>query len=264
MRFLLQVALCFALAGSGMAQRGGGGGRAGGGGFGGGRGGMGGGGFAGMGGRGFAGGGGRGFVGGGGFAGGGRGFVGGGSFSGLRGGINFRGIARNGSFFRGGRSFIGTSVFWPYGIYPAYGFGLGYWGDYGYPYSYYPYSYYPYGDTGYASYQSSPNVVVVYPESTAAANVSSVPARPLTRQYDQYGQEVTTPGGTAAAGSPIYLIAFTDHTIRAAAAYWVDGSTLHYVTLEREEKQAPLDTVDRAFSQQLNRERQVPFQLPAQ
>jgi hypothetical protein len=50
--------------------------------------------------------------------------------------------------------------------------------------------------------------------------------------------------------------------IRAAASYWVDGGTLHYVTLQREEKQVPLDTVDRDLSLQLNRERRVSFQLP--
>ena len=50
--------------------------------------------------------------------------------------------------------------------------------------------------------------------------------------------------------------------IRAAAAYWVTGQTLHYVTLEHEERQVPLDTVDRQFSAQLNRERRVQFQLP--
>jgi len=65
-------------------------------------------------------------------------------------------------------------------------------------------------------------------------------------------------------GSPIYLIALKDHTIRAAISYSVTGNTLHYVTMEHEAKEAPLDSVDRAFSAQLNRERHVPFQLPAQ
>jgi len=66
----------------------------------------------------------------------------------------------------------------------------------------------------------------------------------------------------AANSSPIYLIATKDQAIRAAAWYWVDGRTLHYVTLQHEEKQVPLDTVDRDLSLQLNRERRVAFQLP--
>ena len=66
----------------------------------------------------------------------------------------------------------------------------------------------------------------------------------------------------ASTTSPVYLIAFTDHTIRATAAYWVEGATLHYVSLEHEHKQAPMNTVDRALSVQLNRERRVAFALP--
>ena len=40
------------------------------------------------------------------------------------------------------------------------------------------------------------------------------------------------------------------------------ASTLHYVTLQHEERQAPLDSLDRALTLQFNRERQVPVQLP--
>ena len=93
---------------------------------------------------------------------------------------------------------------------------------------------------------------------------------PMLREYDQYGNELRrapAPGPAAAnsgaAGSPIYLIAFKDHAIHAVAAYWVDGNTLHYVTLERQEHQVSLDSVDRAMSEQLNRERRVQFSLAA-
>ena len=177
-------------------------------------------------------------------------------------GIGFRG----GNFFRGrgfdrgfGRFGNGSS------FYPYWGFGLG-WGGLDYYDSYYdPYYYGPYGGAGggYASYQTSPNVTVIYPQQTAEA-LPPPPERahPVTREYDQYGQEVKpgAPGG----GSSIYLIAFNDHMIQAAVAYWVDGKTLHYVNLQHEEKTAGLDTVDRALSAQLNRERQVTFQLPPQ
>jgi hypothetical protein len=37
---------------------------------------------------------------------------------------------------------------------------------------------------------------------------------------------------------------------------------LHYVTLQHEQKQAPLDSVDRAITYRLNRERHVDFGLP--
>ena len=239
MRFLWQVSLCCLLAsGIAMAQRGGGGGMRGGG-FGGG----------GTRGGGFGTGGMR----------GGGGYVGGGTVGGYRGGafnggFGFRGGAFNGGFgFRGYRGFYGGYYggYWP--------FGLGLYADYWPPYdSYgagYGYNPYPY-DYGYAAYQAYPNVTVVYPPP-APVQVSSA-VRPVTREYDQYGQEVRP------SGSPLYLIAFKDHTIRAATTYRVDGNTLHYATPEKEDKEAALDTVDRALTLQLNRERQVPFQLPPQ
>jgi hypothetical protein len=242
MRFSVQIALCFALAaGSAMAQRGGGGGGArGGGGFGGGM----------RSGGGSVGGGGGGFRGGGGFVGGGfnRGFVG-------------------NRFFVGNRGFFGGG-FWPgwgggwwgwpgWGLgWGGLGWGLGYADSYDNPYGYYP----NYGNGyagGYAGYQTSPNVTVVYPPAPPQ------PVTPVIREYDQFGQEIRPGGGGSPANtSPIYLIAFNDHTIRAAASYYVEGRTLHYVTLDRQELTAPLDTVDRNLSQALNRERQVPFSLP--
>jgi hypothetical protein len=59
----------------------------------------------------------------------------------------------------------------------------------------------------------------------------------------------------------VYLIAFQDHMIRAVAAYWVSGATLHYVSLDHQEHQVAMDQVDRAMSEQLNRERRVQFSL---
>ena len=184
-----------------------------------------------------------GFHGGGGFGHGGTGASsrpgGGWGYSGFRGGYGYR----------------------SYG-YPGY-YGGFYGGLYGYPYwpGYYDYSYSPYGYYPY-SYDPSPNVTVIYPApaQTAPGTVYAERADPVAGQYDQYGQEIQP---STAGAAPVYLLAFTDHAIRAAAAYWVDGKTLHYLTLEYEQKQAPLETVDHDLSLQLNRERRVPFSLPA-
>jgi hypothetical protein len=240
MKLLLQISMCCLLAGSVMARSGGGGG--------------------------------------GGARGGGGGAVrGGGSFGGVgfgrgiagnnRVGFGFSGLRGYGYGYGYGRGYGRGygSLYYPY---LGYGLGLGYWSDYYDPYYYGPNGYAGYGGGyggGYASYQTSPNVTVIYPQQTAEAAPPPPPERanPVTREYDQYGQEVR-PGVAPGGGSPVYLIAFNDHVIRAAAAYWVDGKTVHYVTLQHEEKQAPLDTVDRSLSMQLNRERQVPFQLPVQ
>jgi hypothetical protein len=118
-------------------------------------------------------------------------------------------------------------------------------------------------------------VTVIYPPQQAAS--------PVLHEYDSYGREIprgetygwSSAGGSGGSGgpavsggsgtssaSPIYLFAFKDHSIRAAAAYWVDGTTLHYVTLEHESRQVPLDSVDRELSNQLNRERRVQLSLP--
>jgi hypothetical protein len=228
MRVLRQIGLCYLLAGSLMAQRHGGAG--------------------------------------GGVRGGsiGGGFRGGTVASGIRGGY--------GGYF-GGFYGRGYGYGFGYGYRGGFGFGLGYYGYpwYGLGYGYDPYYYdYSYGYAPYIStypsysypaypaynYRSSPNVTVVY----GAPQPTRITTPPAAGTYDQYGQQVRP--AVAASGSPIYLIATKDQTIRAAASYWVDGKTLRYVTLQHEQKQVPLDSVDRDLSLQLNRERQVQFQLP--
>jgi len=142
------------------------------------------------------------------------------------------------------------------------GFGYspyyGYWDD---PYAYSTYPSYTPGYVAPADYNPSPNVTIIYPSN--AQPQYSAPVQPVMRSYDQYGQE-TRPEASANApsASPVYLIATKDNLIRAAAAYWVDGRTLHYVTLQHEEKQVTLDSVDRGLTMQLNRERHVAIQLP--
>jgi hypothetical protein len=215
--------------------------------------------------------------GGGGHGGGGGGFHGGGGTGGFRGGGGFGGGFRGGYGGYGGFGYgRGFGLGYGRGFYGGYGYGPGYWGGYGglglgswgslwYGYSDDPYYTSPGYTSGYAApaeYNPSPNVTVIYP-GTAQPQYSA-PVQPVMRTYDQYGQEVQPEASAApaASGSPIYLVAAKDQTIHAAAAYWVDGKTLHYVTLQHEERQMPLDSVDRAFSMQLNRERRVQFQLP--
>jgi hypothetical protein len=61
----------------------------------------------------------------------------------------------------------------------------------------------------------------------------------------------------------IFLIALQDHVILPAVAYWVEGNTLHYISLDGAPHQVSLGLIDRDFSKQLNRERNLPFALPA-
>jgi hypothetical protein len=275
MKLVLRIALCCSLvAGVGVAQRGGGGSG------GGSRGGGGGGGFhgGGTGGGGFHGGG----TGGGVFRGGGTGggvFRGGGTGGGV-----FRGGGTGGGVFRGGGGIGHSGGFrGGYGGYGGYYGGYGGYGGYYSPYLYsgfgLGYGYWPwyanYGyDNGYGYgsdpaysypiYQPSPNVTMVYaPPAAAPTTVYVERADPATRPRDEYGQEIQRPRSAPDADSSIYLIAFRDRSIFAAVAYWAEGGTLHYVTQEHEQKQAPLSSVDRDLSDKLNRERGVAFSLPA-
>jgi hypothetical protein len=260
MKILVQIALCCLLAGGAMAQRRGGGG--------GGGGAVRGGGGAGI---GHSGGvaGGIGRVGGYGGVGRSGGFGGYGGSSGFRGFGGYSGSSGFGGYGGFRNSFYprnyGYSGFYGYGgVYWPYASSLGYYYDpYYSSYGSYPYDYdYGYGYGSPAAYQ--PNVTVVYPEQQSAP-ATVYAASPVMRRYDEYGQAVPSPGsGGSGNSSPLYLIAFKDHVIRGALSYSVTGDTLHYVTLDREDKQAPLDSVDRDLSRQLNRERRVAFNLPGE
>ncbi len=264
MRALLYVVLCSTLAvGSATAQRGGGGMRGGGGG-------------------GFRGGMGGGFRGGG-FGGGG--FRGGGFGGGFRGGFGFnRGFGFNHGFGfnRFGFNRFGTRVVvggvWPgwgwgggWGGWPAWGWGAGYWpADYGWDTGYYAaYAPYGYGGAAYPAQPSGGNVTVVYPPSQPANTVVIDRASPVLHEYDEYGQPVgpsSSSGGggsgPAVASSPIYLIALKDKTIQPAISYWVTGTTLHYITLDRQERHVLLSGLDRDLTLQLNHDRHVTIVLP--
>ena len=78
----------------------------------------------------------------------------------------------------------------------------------------------------------------------------------------------TAPAAPAASGSyyrpaDYYLIAFNDHNIRAAQSYQVIGDQIEWMPKEGGPVQrAPLSTVDKAFSTQINRDRRIQFTLP--
>jgi hypothetical protein len=60
----------------------------------------------------------------------------------------------------------------------------------------------------------------------------------------------------------IFLIAMKDHTIYPAVAYWVEGDTLNYVTTQGAQNRISVDLIDREFSKQLNKERNIDFGVP--
>ncbi len=62
--------------------------------------------------------------------------------------------------------------------------------------------------------------------------------------------------------APLILFALKDGTIRAAASYAVEGNKLRFVTPDGKTMEVPLESVDRALTERLNRERNVEMRLP--
>jgi len=155
--------------------------------------------------------------------------------------VGQRRSGRSGSYRSGGYA---GSV---YGI-PIYvgGYGYGYGSNYDSPY--------PTDAGAGAPPPQPPNVIVVYPQAPPAGDryAAEPPQAGLTQPYQEQ----------AAAEPPHYLIAFKDHTIYSAIAYWVDGDTLHYFTSGNTHNQVSLSLVDRDLTDRLNRESGSDMRLP--
>jgi hypothetical protein len=80
----------------------------------------------------------------------------------------------------------------------------------------------------------------------------------------------TNDSNVPVAGDPIgnpqnyYLIAYKDHAVYTALAYWVEDKTLHYVTAQNTHNQASLDLIDLTLTKSLNQRNEVPFTIPGQ
>jgi hypothetical protein len=72
------------------------------------------------------------------------------------------------------------------------------------------------------------------------------------------------PGDLAGSPQNYYLIAYKNHAVYAALAYWVEDKTLHYVTTQNTHNQASLDLIDITRTKSLNRGQEVPFSIPGQ
>jgi len=177
----------------------------------------------------------------------------------------------------GGR--IGGSVIaipYAYPVYVGgygYGYGYGYAPDAGYlpDGSYGAYGAYPPDAAGAAPQQSPPsNVIIIYPQQApppamAGPNVpapaGAIPGPPTA--YTTPRAPEPAENSTSILDPSHYLIAFKDHTIYTAVAYWVEGDTLHYFTSGNTHNQVSLELVDRALTERLNRESGVDMRLPA-
>jgi hypothetical protein len=192
----------------------------------------------------------------------------------IGGGGGFGGGGRIGYGPNGGRRSYGGAVYVPYPIYGGYGMGYGFDGFYASDYS----------NAGGSN--PGPGYGGAYSDGPAPAppaviinqNFQTDSVRPQVRDYSNVPLPapgaVTAPPAAAAPATPppgaladdqptIFLIAMQDHTIHPVIAYWVQGDTLNYISVEGAPNQVSLSLVDRDFSKQLNAQRNVPFALPA-
>jgi hypothetical protein len=119
-----------------------------------------------------------------------------------------------------------------------------------------------------------PNVTVVYPQQqpqdVRPIIIQIAPDGTAKRLESQSAPapQVYQPAEPPAAApdadqEPHYLIAFKDHTIYSAVAYWFDGDTLHYFTRGDTHNQVSVSLIDRELTERLNRELGIEFKMPA-
>jgi len=156
-------------------------------------------------------------------------------------------------------------------VYPVPVFYGGYWG----------------GWTGYAPPQPQQVYVTIQqsgpPQPPVIINQYYTPpeAQPVVREYS--GNSLPKPGGmqsfhaavpdrpapkpvvhnaSAAKTEPtLYLIAFKNSAIYPAIGFWLEDSTLHYITPKGDHNQASLDLIDMELTRRLNAERGLAFEL---
>ncbi len=128
-----------------------------------------------------------------------------------------------------------------------------------------------------AAQQQPQQPTVVVQQPAAASSVPNVVINQYFRSDGSPASQSEFQGSGTAFNSPapvlaprpkvadekatIYLIAFKDHTIMPALAYWVQGDTLNYITRDGTPNTASMSLIDRDFSRQLNDERGVEFSL---
>jgi hypothetical protein len=237
---------------------------------------------------------------GGGHGGGGGGrSVGGGGGARMSGGFSGGGMSRPGGFATGSSAFRGSpgvaggafrgglngGVYRGFGGYGGFRFGLGFgYPFYGYPFYGYPYygysygypgyyndGYYPY-DSGYGYGYNDPYAYNSYGAYGGAGYGDNGYAYPS--QAPAYNQDPGSPAYQPMPPAPgtstesfyrrpdYYLIAFNDHTIQAAVTYHIEGDQIYWTTREHEERHAPMSSVDRRFTEQMNRDRRVDMRFP--
>jgi hypothetical protein len=205
------------------------------------------------------------------------GHSGGGHYGHSGGSVSGHGGYGYGYGYRGGRTVILPS----YSYIPSYGFApYGYSGFYSGSVSDYGY--------GIPAPQPAPDYPAGFAQPAAPPVVinqtfiNGAPAQSSQPSQDQ-GTDVAQPRDPESADSPhlieapaptpqewsmsegrYYLIAYKDHSVYTALAYWMESGALHYVTPQNAHNQVSLDLLDLDLTKKLNAGRGLGFNLPPQ
>jgi hypothetical protein len=101
----------------------------------------------------------------------------------------------------------------------------------------------------------------MYPTETARPVMIRVPPSP-DQPMGAYQPPSPADADQPAPEAQHFLLAFKDHTVYSAVAYWFEGDTLHYFITGSTHNQASLSLLDKELTVRLNKEMGVDFHIP--
>jgi hypothetical protein len=113
----------------------------------------------------------------------------------------------------------------------------------------------------YPPQQPTPMVVNQVPAGAASPDTASASESNL-RSYRAPSNEPATQKAQPEDQETTYFLAFKDHTVYPAVAYYIEGDTLHYFTAGNKHNQVSVSLVDRAMTERLNRPSGITVNLP--
>jgi hypothetical protein len=87
-----------------------------------------------------------------------------------------------------------------------------------------------------------------------------VPSHPTPEEMGVEAENLET-SQPAEPEATVYLIAYKNASIYPAVGYWVEDGALHYITTQGAHNQASIDLIDLEFSERLNTERGLEFEI---
>jgi len=164
--------------------------------------------------------------------------------------------------YSGGRPY-GRTIVVPYAV-PVYGYGYAGNPGYGYAPGYGGSAYAAPADAdtgyGYAAAEQPPAPAPEQPTDFGPNGGQPLPP-PDDNSLQIYQAPAPSPQETAMSEGRYYLIAYKDHSVYTALAFWMENGALHYVTPQNAHNQVSLDLLDMDLTRQLNARRGLAFNI---